>query len=370
MAATLAPVEQLDVLALTVPTDEPESDGTLAWSHTTMVFVDARAAGEHGYGWSYATTGAAIVAAQTLAPEVVGRDAGDIAGAWARMTRATRNLGRPGVGGCAIAAIDVALWDLKARLLDTSVVSLMGRVRDAVPAYGSGGFTSYSFDRIAEQLGGWAEAGLTMVKMKVGRDPEADLERVRCARRAIGDDVALFVDANGAYARKQALAFACSFADLGVSWFEEPVSSDDFAGLRLLRNRSPEGMEIAAGEYCWTLFDVRRMLDADAVDVIQIDGTRCAGFTGFVRAGALCEATPLPCSAHTSPTLHAHVGCCVDTLRHVEYFHDHVRIERMLFDGAIEPVDGMLRPDAKARGLGITPRSSEMEQYVEWRSAS
>jgi L-alanine-DL-glutamate epimerase-like enolase superfamily enzyme len=310
------------------------------------------------------------VVAQTLAPEVVGTDVGDIPRASARMARATRNLGRPGVGGAAIAAVDFALWDLKARLLDTSVVSLIGRIRDAVPAYGSGGFTSYSEEQLAEQLGGWADDGMAMVKMKIGREPAADYERVLAARRAIGNDVELFVDANGAYTRKQALAFAPAFADLGVSWFEEPVSSDDLDGLRLVRNRAPEGMEIAAGEYAWTLFDVRRMLTADAVDVLQIDGTRCGGFTGFLRAAALCEATPLPCSAHTSPNIHAHVCCCVPMARHVEYFHDHVRIERMLFDGVLEPIDGMLRPRADELGVGMTPRFDAMERFIEWRSKS
>ena len=89
--------------------------------------------------------------------------------------------------------------------------------------------------------------------MKIGRQPERDVERVRVARAAVGDQAKLFVDANGAYSRKEALAFAHAFAELGVSWFEEPVSSDDLEGLRLLRDRAPEGMDIAAGEYGYDL---------------------------------------------------------------------------------------------------------------------
>jgi L-alanine-DL-glutamate epimerase-like enolase superfamily enzyme len=165
-----------------------------------------------------------------------------------------------------------------------------------------------------------------------------DLDRVRAARKTIGSDAELFVDANGAYSRKQALAFADAFAKFGVSWFEEPVSSDDLEGLRPLRKRAPAGMDIAAGEYGYDLFYFRRMLEAGAVDVLQADATRCAGITGFMRVSALCEAHSLPLSAHTAPSLHAHPCCALAPVRHMEYFHDHVRLEHMLLDGALTPM--------------------------------
>jgi L-alanine-DL-glutamate epimerase-like enolase superfamily enzyme len=243
----------------------------------------------------------------------------------------------------------------------------MGRVVDAVPAYGSGGFCNYSTARLAAQLREWAAAGLGMVKMKVGRDPSEDIARVAVARDAIGDATALFVDANGAYARKQAAALADVFAELGVSWFEEPVSSDDVAGLRLLRDRAPAGLEIAAGEYGWTAFDARRLLDAQAVDVLQIDATRCGGFTGYRDAAALSTAACVPVSAHTSPTLHAHVACCTPT-RHVEYFHDHARIEQMFLDGALQPVDGRLHPDPDRPGFGVEFKWQDAKEFLAWSS--
>jgi L-alanine-DL-glutamate epimerase-like enolase superfamily enzyme len=358
-----APIERLAVSAYTIPTDGPEADGTAQWDATTLVLVEATAGGKRGFGFTYADASAARIVESPLKDAVVGCNAMDVPGAWEAMVRAVRNQGRPGVCSMAIAAVDAALWDLKAKLLDLSLVALLGAVRDAVPVYGSGGFTTYPVARLQEQLGGWVADGIGMVKMKIGTRPEADLDRVRAARAAIGPAAQLFVDANGAYARKQALAFAEAFAELGVSWFEEPVSSDDLAGLRLLRDRAPAGMEIAAGEYGFDLWYFRRMLEAEAVDVLQADASRCAGITGFLRVNALCEARSLPLSAHTSPSLHVHPCCALPQLRHLEYFYDHARIERMLFDGALQPIDGALRPDRSRPGLGLVFKRQDAERW-------
>jgi L-alanine-DL-glutamate epimerase-like enolase superfamily enzyme len=253
---------------------------------------------------------------------------------------------------------------LKARLLGLPLVSLLGPVRDAAPVYGSGGFTSYSIERLRDQLGGWVAAGIPRVKMKIGRHPPDDVGRVRAARDAIGPEAEFFVDANGAYGRKQALAQAERFAELGVSWFEEPVSSDDLDGLRLLRDRGPAGMDIAAGEYGYDLPYFRRMLEAGAVDVLQVDATRAAGITGFIAAADLADAFHVPLSAHTAPSIHAHVCCAVPPARHVEYFHDHVRIEEMLFDGVLKPVNGVLYPDPSRPGLGLELKKSDAVKYA------
>lgn len=358
-----APVERIEVSAYTIPTDSPESDGTFEWDSTTLVLAEARAAGETGIGYSYTGTAAARLIQDVLAGAVAGLDAMDVPAAWEAMRHAVRNLGRPGIASTAIAAVDAALWDLKARLLGLPLLTLLGAVRDAIPVYGSGGFTSYSLDRLREQLGRWSAEGISKVKMKIGRDPAADLERVRAAREAIGRDDELFVDANGAFSRKSALAFAGAVADLGVTWFEEPVSSDDLEGLRLLRDRGPAGMAIAAGEYGYDLFYFRRMLDAGAVDVLQADATRCAGITEFLRVGALCAAAPVPLSAHTAPSLHAHPCCALAAAVHVEHFHDHARVERMLFDGALTPRAGSLVPDRSRPGLGLDFKRADAERF-------
>jgi len=363
-AATGVPIREVEVGAYRIATDAPESDGTIAWDATTIVVVEALAGAERGLGYAYADAAAAHLIEDTLAAVVEGRDAMAVPGAWQAMVQAVRNIGRPGIASSAIAAVDVALWDLKARLLGLPLATLLGPLRDGVAIYGSGGFTSYDLGRLQEQLAGWAEAGMTMVKMKVGREPERDGERVAAAREAIGAGCELFVDANGAYARKQALEMAERIAEQQVSWFEEPVSSDDLAGLRLLRDRAPAGMAIAAGEYGYALEYFRRMLEAGAVDVLQADVTRCGGITELLRVGALCAAHEVPLSAHTAPSIHAHAGCAIAPLVHVEYFHDHARIERMLFDGVLEPHGGRLVPDLSRPGLGLELRRADAEAHA------
>ncbi|HEX2164483.1 MAG TPA: enolase C-terminal domain-like protein [Thermoanaerobaculia bacterium] len=364
-------VERLAVAAYTVPTaGGPESDGTLEWESTTMVVVEAAAGGAQGIGYSYAHAAAGALIEDALAPAVVGGDALSPAAASARMRQRTRNLGQPGLASCAVSAVDVALWDLKAKLLGLPLVDLLGAVRESVPVYGSGGFTSESAGELEAQLGGWAAEGIRRVKMKVGRRPEEDPERVAAARRAVGPEVELMVDANGAFSPAQALALAERFAEHGVTWFEEPVSSDDAAGLAWLCRRAPPGMEIAAGEYAWRLDDFRQLLAADAVDVLQADATRCGGVTGFLAAAALGEAHHRPLSAHCAPALHVALGCACAPLRHLEWFADHVRIERAFFDGAPEPIAGEVRPDRSRPGLGLELRREEVERYRAGRRSS
>ncbi len=346
------PVQVVEASAYTIPTEGPESDGTLRWDATTLVLVEARAGGVSGTGFSYTAPAACSVIEEVLAPAVTGVEAADVPAAWQAMVRAVRNLGRPGLVSMAIAAVDNALWDLKARLFGVPLHVLLGRCRQEVPVYGSGGFTSYDEGELGDQLAGWVEQGIGMVKMKVGRDPAADESRVAAARRAIGPETQLFVDANGAYDRKQALRFARAYSDLGVTWFEEPVSSDDLEGLRLLRDSAPPGMDITAGEYGFDLFYFRRMLEAGAVDVIQADVTRCAGVTQLLEVGALCDAFSIPLSTHCAPLMHLQPACSLSSVRHMEYFFDHVRIERMLFRDIPEPVDGALRPDPDRPGSG------------------
>jgi L-alanine-DL-glutamate epimerase-like enolase superfamily enzyme len=357
------PVERLDVSAYTVPTATPESDGTIKWDSTTMVLVEATAAGKRSLGYTYADVATAKLIKDLLTDSVVGSDAMSIPATWFAMVKAIRNLGRPGICSMAIAAVDNSLWDLKARLLDLPLVTLLGQKRKGAVAYGSGGFTSYSIPQLQEQLGGWAAEGFKAVKMKIGRHPDHDFERVTAAREAIGPDVELFVDANGAYQRKQALGFAEAFAELGVTWFEEPVSADDLIGLHLIRDQVPGGMDIAAGEYGYDLWYFRHMLEAEAVDVLQADATRCAGITLFMRTDALVESRSMLLSAHTAPSIHLHPCCAINSYRNLEYFFDHARIEHMFFDGAATPVDGVLYPDLSRPGMGLEFKRADAARY-------
>jgi len=350
---------ELDVHVCTIPTEEPESDGTAEWDSTTIVVVEARADGAAGIGYTYCEAAAAELIRSKLASLVHE----DVRASWLAMNGAVRNAGRPGIAACAISAVDQALWDLKARRLGTSLVDVLGAAHDDVPVYGSGGFCSYSDVRLAEQLGGWAAGGIPRVKMKIGREPERDPARLDAARSAVGDDVELFVDANGAFTAKTALAWAERFAlEWNVSWFEEPVSSADFDGLRLVREQGPAGVEIAAGEYAYVAADFRNIVGC--VDVLQADVTRCGGITGLLTVSGLANAHGTDVSAHCAPAISAHAFCAVERRRHLEYFHDHVRIEAMLFDGVVEPVGGVLRPDRSRPGNGLALKRKEIERWA------
>lgn len=353
--------------AYTIPTDAPEADGTIAWNSTTLVIVELDCGEAKGIGYTYAHKTAAAVAHELIEKHCLNQSPLDINTLFAAMRQSQRNYGSEGIGATALSAIDIAFWDLKAKLLAQPLATLLGPIRKAAPVYGSGGFTTYSDVQLREQLSSWVAQGIPRVKMKIGTHPDQDPHRVAVARKAIGDDNELFVDANGAYSRKQALHFAELFAsEQNVTWFEEPVSSDDLAGLHLLRNRAPAGMDIAAGEYGWNAMYLRRMIEAEAVDVIQADATRCGGVTGFMDVAALADAHPLPLSAHCGPTIHMHLACAARPLRHVEYFHDHVRIESMLFDG-FRPAqkDGCMHPDFTRPGLGIEFKKKDAEPFSE-----
>jgi L-alanine-DL-glutamate epimerase-like enolase superfamily enzyme len=356
-------IDRLDVSAYTVPTDFPESDGTLEWDRTTLVLVELESHGVLSLGYTYATRATTQLIQDLLAPVVLGSEAMNVDAVWRRMIRAIRNQGRPGIASMAIAAVDCAMWDLKARLLNLPVVTLLGQVREGIDLYGSGGFTSYSIQQLEHQLTEWVESGISRVKMKVGRDASADIDRVSAARRAIGEDAELFVDANGAYDAVQACEQANRFAESRVTWFEEPVSSDELEHLRDIRNAAPRNMEIAAGEYGYDIVYFRRMIEAGAVDVLQADATRCAGISGLLQVAALCDAFAIPLSTHTAPALHLHPCCAIARMRHSEYFHDHVRIERMFFDGFRESVKGRMTPDLSRPGMGLDFKRADAERY-------
>jgi L-alanine-DL-glutamate epimerase-like enolase superfamily enzyme len=356
----------LRAAAYTIPTPEAESDGTLEWAATTLVAVTAEAADQTGLGWTYAASAAVDVVTGVLAPPLLGRDAMDVPGCFVAMRRCARNVLVPGLVTAAISAVDVALWDLKARLLGLSLTELLGRVREAVPIYGSGGFTSLDDDRLRAQLDGWVRgAGIPRVKIKIGEQwgtaERRDLHRIALAREVIGPDTELYVDANGGYTAKQAVRVGRAAADLDVRWFEEPVSSDDLAGLALVRSRLDA--DVAAGEYGTGPRYFHRMCQADAVDCVQIDATRAGGYTGFLAASTVVDAYGLQVSAHCAPYLHLPVAAAVPNLRHVEWFADHVRLGTLLFDGLAEQRDGALYPDPRRPGHGMALRESDAARY-------
>lgn len=349
-------VSNVDVMVFEYPTDQPEADGTITWKSTTLVVVRLHDGDHTGLGWTYAASAARSVIKDVLEPIVLGADANDTPKIAEAMARACRNAGRPGIAACAISAVDIALWDLRARQLGLPLVDLFGLRHERVPVYGSGGFTTYDEATLANQLSRWVhEWGIPRVKIKIaeswGERVERDITRVQLAREVIGD-AELFVNANGGYKEKQAVQIGRLMREVAdVRWFEEPVSSDDLDGLRRLRGRF-DG-EIAAGEYGYTLDYFARMIGAGAVDCVQADVTRCGGYTVWRKIAALAEANHLDVSAHCAPNLHVPVAASVNNLRHIEYFHDHHRIETTLFEGSLSPQGGAMKPDRSRPGHGL-----------------
>lgn len=360
-------VERLAVSVYTVPTDGPEADGTLDWDSTTMILVEAVSGGTTGLGWTYGSPAAASVVAGPLAAIVTGSSAHDVPAANEAMSRAVRDMGGQGIAAGAVSAVDIALWDLKARLLGLPLVRLLGAARADVPVYGSGGFTTYGPRQLEDQLRGWTqEQGIPRVKIKIGEArggaPDTDLDRVRRARAIIGDERELYVDADGGYSRKQAIMIAEAFEDYGVSWFEEPVPSADLSGLRQVRDAVRA--EVTAGEYGCDLPFFARMSDAGAVDCLQADATRCGGVTAWLRAAAVAQSHGLEISAARAPHVHAHVAAAVPGVRHLEWPHDHVRIENDFFDGVLDPSGGAVSPGVSGSpGLGLVLRREYVERY-------
>lgn len=355
-------IKKLHVFAYKIPTDAPEADGTAQWNSTTLILVNIEAGGKTGIGYSYANEATAFFIEKTLKDLVIGKNAFDIPGINLFLTRQIRNSGTSGITMMAISAIDNALWDLKAKLLNVPLCQLLGKVKDQMLVYGSGGFTSYNKKQLQDQFSGWAQDGIRYMKMKIGTHPQDDVQRVKEAREAIGD-AHLMVDANGAYSAKQALEKAHQFGEYKVMWFEEPVSSDNLEGLRFIREHAPAQMNIAAGEYGYNVPYFEAMLHAGAVDILQADATRCGGITNFLKAGFLAEAHQLPFSSHCAPALHLHAALALPSFFISEYFHDHVRIEKMLFDGVPLPVNGVIKPDETRRGFGFHFRFHDAEKF-------
>jgi L-alanine-DL-glutamate epimerase-like enolase superfamily enzyme len=355
---------RLNARAYRIPTDLPGGDGTLAWSSSTLVLVRASDNGSVGIGWTYGPAATAAVVREVLAPPVADLDPDDTPAAWLAMQRQLRNAGRPGIGGLALSAADCAIWDLKARRLDVPLARLLGTARRQVPVYGSGGLTTYDSETQHRQLMGWTqEQGISQVKIKIGEgwgaDEARDLARMAAARRSIGPGVELFVDANGGYRRKQAIRVMRAAHDLDVRWFEEPVSSDDLDGLGIVRDQV--SADVAAGEYGYDLAYFQRMVPY--VDCQQIDVTRCGGITEFLRAAAVAAAAGLDVSAHCVPHQHLAVAAAVPNLRHLEWFHDHVRIETMLFEGAVVATGGNAPVNLTEPGNGLVFREADAEGF-------
>jgi L-alanine-DL-glutamate epimerase-like enolase superfamily enzyme len=305
-------IEGIEAAYYRLPLEAMGDAGHGAIDSEEIITVKLRAGGLEGHGYAYTIGrgGRAVHALVThdLAPLLAGRDAGDIAGLWELMWQRLLYVGRGGLASFAIAAVDIALWDLRGLAQRKPLYRLLDASSKEIPAYGSGVDLPRPLDALLKQTEGFLARGLPGVKVKIGkRDPAEDEARVRAVRRLIGDKVDLMLDANMAWSADEALERGRRLEQFNLHWYEEPTIPEDVAGhARLARELS---VPIAIGESLHSPHEFRRYVDERAVEVLQIDPVTNGGITASLRALEMANVAGLNASSHYCDELAAHLLC-------------------------------------------------------------
>jgi L-alanine-DL-glutamate epimerase-like enolase superfamily enzyme len=303
---------------------------------------------------------------RVLKPALVGQDPLCIEKLWDDMFWRVRGFGRKGVAFCAISAVDIALWDLKAKLFGVPLYRLLGPYTDRVPIYGSGGWTSYSEAELVREQTGYVERGIPRVKMKVAKDfghAEAeDVQRLKAVRKAVGDEVEIYVDANNGYYAKQAIGMARHLADYNVKWFEEPVLADDIAGLAAIARAID--IPVATGEHEYTRYGFKELIAQGGADIVQPDVGRVGGVTEWMKVAHLAHAFNLPVAPHAVQLVHLHLACCTPNLKVVECLGTADETDRLWYTEFPEQRDGYWSPYPDRPGLGLELSPEAIRKYA------
>src|SRR3712207_975596 len=302
---------------------------------------------------------------ETLAPLLIGRDPLNHEMLWEDMFWRVRGFGRKGLAFCAISAVDIGLWDLKGKIFDAPLYKLIGHYTERVPIYGSGGWTHFSEDELVREQVGYVERGIPHVKMKVGKDfgkAEAeDLRRLAAVRKAVGDDVEIYVDANNGYYAKQAIAMSKRFEEFNVRWFEEPVLADDIQGLAEISRATT--IPVATGEHEYTKYGFKDLISHGGADIVQPDVGRVGGVTEWMKVAHLAHAFNLPVAPHAVQLVHLHLACATPNLRVVEYLGVSEKTDKIWDTEFPEPKNGMWSPYPDKPGLGLELNPKAVEKY-------
>lgn len=311
--------------------------------------------GIEGLGTSAGSRAVQAVVEDTLKGAIVGEDPFDIEKLWNLMFWHVRGVGRKGIAFCAISAVDIALWDLKAKALGLPLYKLLGPYTDSVPVYGSGGWTNFTETELVEEQLSYVERGFTKIKMKVGKDfgtkEDEDIRRLAAVRRAVGDDVEIYVDANNGFYAKQAIGMSQRMEEYNVGWFEEPVLADDIEGLAMVSSATT--IPVATGEHEYTKFGFKDLIARGGADIVQPDIGRVGGVTEWMKVAHLAHAFNLPVAPHAYQEIHLHVACATPNLKVVEYLGVVEAGCKRWYKDFQEPVKGMWSPDPKKPGLGL-----------------
>lgn len=360
-------INKVETTLVPIPRDPPVADSTSKSMPTgghCFVYIHSND-GITGLGMSQASRAVQAVIEEELAPYLVDKDPLDIERLWSEMFWKLRSLGRKGIAIQALSAVDIALWDLKARSLNLPLYKLLGAARDRVPVYGSGGWTSYSQDELVSEQAGYVDRGFSSTKMKVGMDAgtnvSVDMERLHAVRDAIGSDIELLIDANNGYTAKQAISLISQFESYQVAWLEEPVPADDIDGLAQVVDKSR--IPIATGEHEYTKWGFKEILTRRAADIAQPDVGRVGGITEWLKVASMADAFGIPIAPHSYQLVHRHLCMAIPNLRIVEYLGTREREDELLYLDWDKPVNGFWGPDPEKPGLGLEVNPETVNQY-------
>jgi L-alanine-DL-glutamate epimerase-like enolase superfamily enzyme len=345
--------------SVTLPLATPISDAKVLtgrqkpMTEVAMLFAEITTeAGLEGVGFSYSKRAGGpgqFAHAREIAPVLLGEDPSDIQKIWDKLAWAGASVGRGGLAVQAIAAFDVALWDLKAKRAGLPLAKLLGAHRDSVRCYNtSGGFLHSPIEEVVERAGESVARGLGGIKIKVGHpDHATDLARVRAVREKIGDDVPLMVDANQQWDRATARRMCRALEPFDLVWIEEPLDAHDYEGhARLV---STFDTPIATGEMLASAAEHAALIEAGGADIVQPDAPRVGGITQFLKVLALADAKNLDVAPHFAMEIHIHLAAAYAREPWVEHFE----WLDPLFNEHLEIEDGRMHLSARP-GLGVT----------------
>lgn len=316
---------------------------------------------------------------ELLKPYVVGEDPLNSERIWEKMYWASLQYGRRGAAISAISTIDIAIWDLKGKILNQPVHKLLGGHRDTVPSYGSGINLNYTREELVEEMTAYVESGFKMVKMKIGRrDPDDDLERVKLVREAIGPDVDLALDVNNGWSVKTAIRMAGKLEKYDIYWLEEPILADEIDNLSRLADET--SIPIAVGENHYTKWEFKELMERGAMEIVQADIGKCGGVTEFIKIAAMADAYGLPVCPHHTEYVDAPLVAAIPNGLFHEYIREWFGPMGQLFVDPIKPENGEISPSNKPgfgielneesiKGLKVRPGPEKLSRSVKkgWR---
>lgn len=303
-------VEAFRTYQVTIPLQPPVLTAIhrFAAIENVLLEVDAGGATGIGYAWAFVARQAHAIRTlvEDLADQLIGREVAEVRAIWHELWSRINYIGQAGPPVMALAVVDTALWDLFAQEAGMPLYRLLGAMRNEVPVYATGGWLSFSPDELVAQGIAVKAAGYAGFKIKVGSvNWQADVDRVRLLRQAVGRDLPIMVDANQAWGADDAIRFGRAVEEYRVGWLEEPVAADDLESSA--RVAAALDMPVAAGETLFTRQGFKRLIDAQAADILTPDVMRCAGPTEFMQVSALADAHRLPICSHTLAEVSAHL---------------------------------------------------------------